>query len=106
MALALEANNDLNWRDIQHITVRGARPEGNLKAEDWTTNGIGLRFSHAFGFGLMDAGAMTRLAKDWVTVPEQINCTTAPKVLAEPIRVEGEHEEIVSLDASGCSDIE
>ena len=60
VALALEANPELNWRDIQHITVRTSRPKGNLKAEDWSTNGVGRQFSHAFGFGLMDAGAMTR----------------------------------------------
>ena len=33
-----------------------------MKAEDWSTNGVGRQFSHAFGFGLMDAGAMTRYA--------------------------------------------
>lgn len=60
VALALEANPELNWRDVQHITVRTSRPKGNLKAEDWSTNGVGRQFSHAFGFGLMDAGAMTR----------------------------------------------
>ena len=37
-----------------------ARPRGNLKGFDWSTNGAGREFSHAFGFGLMDAGAMTR----------------------------------------------
>ena len=60
VALALEANPKLSWRDVQHITVRTARPRGNLKGFDWSTNGAGREFSHAFGFGLMDAGAMTR----------------------------------------------
>jgi hypothetical protein len=63
VALALEANPGLTWRDVQHIVVRTARPEGNLKAADWASNGVGRKFSHAFGFGLMDAGAITRLAK-------------------------------------------
>ena len=39
-ALALEANKDLTWRDMQHIVVRTAKP-ANLKAPDWVTNGIG-----------------------------------------------------------------
>lgn len=39
-ALALEANRDLTWRDMQHIVVRTAKP-ANLKAPDWVTNGIG-----------------------------------------------------------------
>ncbi len=63
VALALEANPNLTWRDVQHLTVRTARPEGNLKATDWSQNGVGLKFSHRFGFGLMDAGQMTRMAK-------------------------------------------
>ena len=43
VALALEANPELNWRDVQHITVRAARPEGNLKTKDWAENGVGLK---------------------------------------------------------------
>lgn len=30
--------------------------------------------SHSFGYGLMDAAAMVRLAKRWRTVPEQHKC--------------------------------
>lgn len=39
-ALALEANRDLTWRDMQHIVVRTAKP-ANLIAADWTINGVG-----------------------------------------------------------------
>ena len=39
-ALALEANRNLTWRDMQHIVVRSAKP-ANLKAEDWQVNGVG-----------------------------------------------------------------
>ena len=38
----------------------------NLKYEKSSSNS-----SHAFGFGLMDAGAMVKLAKDWTNVPPQ-----------------------------------
>jgi len=30
--------------------------------------------SHAFGYGLMDAYAMVKLARNWKTVPEQHKC--------------------------------
>nr|XP_050854498.1 furin-like protease 1 isoform X1 [Vespula vulgaris] len=72
-ALALEANRDLTWRDMQHIVVRTAKP-ANLKAPDWVTNGVGRNVSHSFGYGLMDATAMVRLARRWRTVPEQHKC--------------------------------
>ncbi|KAK9890395.1 hypothetical protein WA026_010488 [Henosepilachna vigintioctopunctata] len=75
-ALALEANPNLTWRDMQHIVVRTARPE-NLIAPDWQTNGVGRNVSHSFGYGLMDAHAMVRLARHWKTVPEQNKCEIA-----------------------------
>ena len=31
--------------------------------------GVGLEFNHLFGFGVLDAGAMVALAKEWKTVP-------------------------------------
>lgn len=76
VALTLEANEKLTWRDLQHIVVRTARPL-NLRAGDWTTNGVGRNVSHSFGFGLMDAGAMVKLAANWSTVPMQRKCTVA-----------------------------
>ncbi|CAB0008534.1 unnamed protein product [Nesidiocoris tenuis] len=39
-ALALEANTDLTWRDMQHIVVATAKP-ANLKGSNWVTNGVG-----------------------------------------------------------------
>ncbi|XP_033212958.1 furin-like protease 1, isoforms 1/1-X/2 isoform X2 [Belonocnema kinseyi] len=79
-ALALEANKNLTWRDMQHIVVRTAKP-ANLKAPDWVTNGVGRNVSHSFGYGLMDATAMVLLARKWRTVPEQHNCeVSAPQV--------------------------
>ncbi|XP_076261452.1 furin-like protease 1 [Rhynchophorus ferrugineus] len=72
-ALALEANPNLTWRDMQHIVVRTARPQ-HLSASDWQVNGVGRNVSHSFGYGLMDAYAMVKLAKKWITVPEQHKC--------------------------------
>ncbi|EYB92117.1 hypothetical protein Y032_0197g1549 [Ancylostoma ceylanicum] len=73
VALTLEANPDLTWRDLQHIVIRAAKPI-NLRAGDWVTNGVGRNVSHSFGYGLMDAGAMVQLARNWTTAPEQHKC--------------------------------
>ncbi|XP_038003327.1 proprotein convertase subtilisin/kexin type 6 isoform X2 [Motacilla alba alba] len=40
IALALEANPLLTWRDVQHLLVKTSRP-GHLRAPDWKTNGAG-----------------------------------------------------------------
>ena len=38
---------------------------------DAVTNGAGLRVSHQFGFGAIDAEAMVTRAQRWVNVPQQ-----------------------------------
>lgn len=78
IALALEANPDLTWRDVQHIIVRTSRPL-DLKAPDWTTNAMGRKVSHSYGYGLMDATAMVSIARNWRMMPKQMECTvTSP----------------------------
>uniref|UniRef100_A0A8C4ERB0 Furin (paired basic amino acid cleaving enzyme) b n=1 Tax=Dicentrarchus labrax TaxID=13489 RepID=A0A8C4ERB0_DICLA len=73
IALALEANMNLTWRDMQHLVVRTSQP-GHLSAIDWKTNGVGRRVSHSYGYGLLDAGAMVALAQNWTTVGPQHQC--------------------------------
>ncbi|XP_070543437.1 proprotein convertase subtilisin/kexin type 5-like [Ptychodera flava] len=81
IALVLEANPDLTWRDVQHIIVRTSRkflpknPEG--ESNDWVTNGAGYDVSHKYGFGLLDGGEMVKLAKVWKTAPKQHACQSA-----------------------------
>lgn len=53
--------------------VRTAKP-ANLVDQFWSRNGIGRRVSHSFGYGLMDAAAMIKVARTWQTVPEQQRC--------------------------------
>ena len=74
VALTLEANPDLTWRDMQHIVIQTSKPQ-KLKATDWRVNGVGRNYSHRYGYGLMNAGAMLELARTWKTVPIQRTCT-------------------------------
>ncbi|KAL7018935.1 hypothetical protein ACKWTF_010956 [Chironomus riparius] len=86
VALALEANPNLTWRDMQHIVVRTANPANLGKSSnEWTVNGVGRKVSHSFGYGLMDAAAMVRLARVWETVPEQQRCEIHSPHLDKPI---------------------
>ncbi|NXX50974.1 FURIN protein, partial [Tricholaema leucomelas] len=81
IALALEANKNLTWRDMQHLVVQTSKP-AHLNANDWVTNGVGRKVSHSYGYGLLDAGAMVNLAKNWTTVGPQRKCVI--DVLMEP----------------------
>ena len=51
---------------------------GSLSGGEWSTNGAGLRVSHKFGFGAIDAEAMVTRAKRWINVPPQHNITVYP----------------------------
>ena len=71
IALALEANSNLTWRDIQYLIVETSMPF-DMKANGWKKNGAGKYFSHNFGFGLMNAGKMVELALRWTPVKGQV----------------------------------
>ena len=65
----------LTWRDMQHLTVlTSKRNQLHDEVHQWRRNGVGLEFNHLFGYGVLDAGAMVKMAKDWKTVPERFHC--------------------------------
>ncbi|XP_063737763.1 proprotein convertase subtilisin/kexin type 6-like isoform X2 [Eleginops maclovinus] len=100
IALALEANLLLTWRDVQHLLVKTSRPV-HLKADDWKVNAAGLIVSHLYGFGLVDAEAMVVEASKWRTVPPQHTCSRVPERRTRHIHA-GQHLNS-SITTSGCS---
>ncbi|MFB2921008.1 S8 family serine peptidase [Aerosakkonema funiforme] len=71
IALMLEANPNLSWRDVQHILVRTAK-QNDPSDLDWTTNGAGYHINHKYGFGAIDADAAVRLAKNWISAGDEV----------------------------------
>lgn len=61
-ALALSARPELTWRDLQQILVMTSVPIN--EDEDWDTTSIGRKFSHAYGYGKLDAYAVVEMAKN------------------------------------------
>lgn len=87
-ALALEANRKLTWRDMQHLTVLTSKRNSLFDSKGrfhWTMNGVGLEFNHLFGFGVLDAGAMVALAKQWKSVPARYHCEAGSDHTIRPI---------------------
>ncbi|WP_099062069.1 S8 family serine peptidase [Serratia sp. BW106] len=72
VALMLEANPNLGYRDVQQILALSAR-KVNDPATQWNDNhgrswnGGGMHTSHDYGFGEVDARAAVRLAEAWMT---------------------------------------
>ncbi len=70
VALMLEANPELGYRDVQEILAYSASlNDSNSSAWDYNGagnwNGGGLHFNHNYGFGMVDALAAVRLAETW-----------------------------------------
>ncbi len=81
VALILEANPDLTWRDVKHILATTANPinfstaavshpgganlSGHAYDYNYLVNAAGFKFSNTFGFGRVDAGKAVALAKDY-----------------------------------------
>lgn len=103
IALALEANPSLTWRDMQHLVLRTANPTPLLNNPGWSVNGVGRQISNKFGYGLMDGGALVKLAKIWKTVPEQHICTYEYKLAPpNPRPITGRFQMNFTLDVNGC----
>ncbi|APJ04908.1 S8 family serine peptidase [Silvanigrella aquatica] len=80
IALILEANPDLTWRDVKYILAKTATkidpdfagvymqlPNGeSYQAEQgWLDNAAGFHFSNWYGFGLVNVGEAVSLAKNY-----------------------------------------
>lgn len=84
VALMLEANPNLGWRDVQEILMRTARPiETNSPL--WMTNAAGFRFHPRGGAGLVQAEAAVALAQQWTPLPAQTNWTLIHSNLPQAI---------------------
>ena len=72
VALMLQANANLGYRDVQQILAYSARLT-DPSASRWTTNaasnsnGGGLHFNSDYGFGFVDARAAVRLAESYAS---------------------------------------
>ncbi|KAK1157158.1 proprotein convertase subtilisin/kexin type 4-like [Acipenser oxyrinchus oxyrinchus] len=98
VALALEANPTLTWRDMQHLVIRASRP-AELQASDWVRNGVGRSVSHHYGYGLLDAGKLVDLARKWEAVRPQRKCFI--EVVRTPLTILGRL--VISRNVSACA---
>uniref|UniRef100_A0A3Q3L493 Proprotein convertase subtilisin/kexin type 4-like n=2 Tax=Mastacembelus armatus TaxID=205130 RepID=A0A3Q3L493_9TELE len=84
LALALEVNPELTWRDVQHLIAKTAKIP-DPKEHGWNINAAGYHVHHRYGFGLLDAGLMVQQATFFETVAPQRTCTQ--EVTLHPPRI-------------------
>ncbi|MGB7319403.1 MAG: S8 family serine peptidase [Planktotalea sp.] len=82
VALMLEANSGLGWRDVQDILAISATHTGSainagpsgFEQSSWGSNsatnwnGGGMSFNLSYGFGMVDAFAAVRMAEAWLVM--------------------------------------
>jgi subtilisin family serine protease len=73
IALILEANPNLGWRDVQEIIMRSAKKVNSTDA-DWKTPIApdNINHNHKYGAGLIDATAGVSMAVNWVNLSAQL----------------------------------
>jgi subtilisin family serine protease len=75
MALVLDANPNLTYRDMMHILVNTSDVI-DAANPDWQTNGAGRQFSHYYGFGRINAKSAVDAALTWQTVDAHTSFTS------------------------------
>eukprot|EP01132_Coremiostelium_polycephalum_P000599 gene599-746_t len=88
IALILQANPNLTWRDIQHILIYSAKHNDETDPE-WVKNGAGLYVSHKYGYGLIDTEAAVDLALKWKPMNPYVAIETisiSPNSTIEPFK--------------------
>ncbi len=83
VALILEANPRLSWRDVRKILAMSAKKNDPANI-DWVKNGAGLWVSHSYGFGVVDAAAAVGLALNWKKLPSS-KSVSVEKLVSMPI---------------------
>ncbi|MBK5937915.1 S8 family serine peptidase [Halochromatium roseum] len=90
VALMLQANPALGYRDVQEILALSARANwqrGDYDLDGWQINGAdhfnggGLAFNHDYGFGFVDALAAVRLSETWSEQRTRYNEVSMPDAL-------------------------
>jgi subtilisin family serine protease len=73
IALMLDANPDLTWRDVQAILASTARAVQDNTDETAQINSAGYWHSNKYGFGIIDADAAVNASEVWENLgPERM----------------------------------
>ncbi|XP_064481947.1 neuroendocrine convertase 1-like [Ornithodoros turicata] len=99
IALVLQANPRLTWRDVQHLVAWTSDFEPLKNNRGWKRNAAGLLYNSRFGFGLMDAHGITMAALNWTNVlPQRLRTIEPTKKYRFPIPISSGNEVNVSFE--------
>ena len=70
VALMLDANPALTWRDVRYVLAKTAR-KNDSEDGNWTTNAAGLPINYNYGFGMVDAQKAVEMSKTFEPLGEE-----------------------------------
>ena len=100
VALMLQANPKLTYRDVKYILATTARrihpdqpaataADGTVLVPGWTVNAAGYAFSNWYGYGLVDATAAVQRAMAFKPLPALIDSGWSRAEVAAPVAIGG-----------------
>jgi len=101
IALAVSANQNLTWRDVQHIIVQTSY---HLDTTQCKMNGANRCVNNKIGYGILNSAAIVEQAKSWDTVSEQHVCRiTDPPNKAETHQIKSGQRLYVEIYTNACA---
>lgn len=76
VALMLQVNPNLTWRDVRWILAKTARKNDPTDI-GWASSAIGHGFNHKYGFGVPNAFAAVNEARQFSTLPTYKTCSSS-----------------------------
>jgi kexin len=113
VALVMEANPLLTWRDVRVLLATWARKNDSTDAGWYQTGGTTqYHFNPKYGFGVVDAGASVAHAASWTLLPAEKTYTPTATAMNVPIAIPDNNTTgvfstiTVPINASGIGSIE
>ncbi|MBJ6609573.1 MAG: S8 family serine peptidase [Candidatus Thiothrix moscowensis] len=84
VALMLQANPNLTWRDVRAILAKSATQNDSSDA-GWATNTVSnMKVHRYYGYGMVNAAAAVAMAKTWVNLPVEKSLVETPNRTLTP----------------------
>lgn len=74
LALVLEANPDLGYRDVMHLIASTSRIPNVEETDGWIVNAAKYHVNEKYGFGVLDVSQMIEKAQTWKNVGPREKC--------------------------------
>ena len=88
IALMLQKNPQLTWRDVQVLIAKHSVVI-DATASDWSRNSRGFRHSHQYGFGLLKAPELVQQASTWTSLPTQLGFSSGRITVSHTVAADG-----------------